>query len=150
MVRNGRPLQPSLTIAQDGLDDWDVVVVGLMSRGGGYSSETLKIFGEDYPDAPWMSEVWGKFGDLDEYPVIPLLRRTEKFPLLFQKKGQSGSTLTWRTPSKTLTLSGKTRMSWKCASDTPGETTWPEPVPEFAPLPERGFIYVSTNSPLPP
>ena len=25
LVRNGRPLQPSLTIAQDGLDDWTLL-----------------------------------------------------------------------------------------------------------------------------
>ena len=34
-----------------------------------------------------MNEVLEKYGDLEEYPVIPLLRRTEKFPLVFNKKG---------------------------------------------------------------
>ena len=101
----------------------------------------MKILGEENPNAPWMGAIRREYGDLAEYPVIPLLSRTQTFPLLFQKKESQWIHTDMAHPQRPC----------RCLErrGCPGLHR-PEPVPEFAPLPERGFIYVSTDSPLPP
>ena len=126
LLRNGQTLESSCTIQQAGLGDFDVIIICQQkSSWWRLSSSSLEnLLKEIIPMPHGMNEVLEKYGDLKEYPVIPVLRRTEKFPLVFNKKGSLWDSTAWRTPTKTLPPSGKMKRSWKPASDTLGRTTW--------------------------
>ena len=141
LLRNGRLLQLSDTITQAKVGDYEVIVVSIKSWGGGYFREGLmKILGEENPNAPWMGAIRREYGDLAEYPVIPLLSRTQTFPLLFQKKESQWIHTDMAHPQRLCRCLERRGCPGSVQAIHWARLHGPEPVPEFAPLSERGCV----------